>query len=1042
MGLTEYTFRNKTVIYFILVLILFGGVVSFNQLGQLEDPDFSVKKAVIVTSYPGASPKEVELEVTDRIEKAVQEMTQLKNLHSISRAGQSIISVDIRDEYWEDRLQQVWDELRRKVRDVRQTLPPGVEEPFIGDDYNFVYGFLLALTGDNYSYRDLEKYANDLKQDLGLVDGVSRVELWGVQQKVIYLDIAEQQMSESRITGHNFVSTLQQQNLVVNAGGVDVENERMRVAPTGAFSSPLDIGELYLHPIPPPKTPGMQEGQPTTSQGTEPKNELIRIKDIADVSVGYLDPPTALMRYQGKPSIGIALANRAGGNVVQTGLNIDQEIKKLKRELPAGLEISKVSWQSEHVERSINDFLINLVEAVVIVLVVLTLAMGWRMGVIIGSGLILTIFATFILMAIYKIDLHRISLGALIIALGMMVDNSIVVADGVAVRIKQGMDRTKAAIEAAKLPAIPLLGSTIIATMAFFPIYLSQASAGEYAGSLFVVVAFALIGSWLIAMTITPLQCFDILPEEKEGTTESEDEQYKGKVFILYRNSLIKAIRYRWVFTGVMIGLLVASGVGFGFVKQMFFPDSSRNQLMVDFWFPQGTRIQFVSEKIKETEKKLIKDERTTAVTSFIGMGPPRFYLAVDPEKAYSNYAQLIVNTPSFDEIDPLIADLSPWLDASYPGAMTRIRKYGVGPGDAWKFEWHITGPAQASLEKLREIGEEAVTILQKSPFVSESKTAMMNKVRRLEIDYNQVQGRWIGIDRKDIAHATRRSQDGEVVGLYRERDDLFPILLRHTERERKDAINMKTLQIKSPSSAESVPLSQVSKSIGPEWEDPLIIRWNRHRANTVQAAPMTTYPTLKAAVEKEIMAIPLPPEYSWSLRGEDASTRESQEQLIPGVMPSVVIILVILVALFNAFRPPMIILLTLPFALIGITFGLLGTGSEFGFMALLGAMSLSGMMIKNAVVLLDQINIELGLGRRRFDAVERSAVSRLRPVLLAAATTVLGMIPLIQDVFWRSMAVTIMSGLTFGTILTMYLVPVLYCILFKVRQRRKKYES
>lgn len=1039
MGLTEYAFRNKTLSYFMLGLILVGGVFSFKQLGQLEDPDFSVKKAVIMTSYPGASPEEVELEVTDRIEKALQEMTQLDHLHSISKEGLSIISVDIRQEYWAARLQQVWDELRRKVRDVRAKLPPGVEEPFIGDDFNFVYGFVLALTGDGYTYQELEDYADDLKKDLGLVDGVSRVDLWGVQKKIIYLDVAEQQMSESRLTGENFVSTLQQQNLVVDAGGVDVENKRMRVAPTGAFTSPLEIGELYLHPSPVPMTDEMQEGQPTATRGTQPAHELIRIRDVAEVTVGYLDPPSTLMRYQGKPAIGISLANRAGGNVVQTGRNIDKRLEELISELPAGLEVSRVSWQSDVVQQSINDFMVNLAEAVVIVLVVLTLAMGWRMGVIIGTGLVLTIFATFILMAIYKIDLHRISLGALIIALGMMVDNSIVVADGIAVRIKQGMDRTKAAIEAAKLPATPLLGSTIIATMAFFPIYLSSADAGEYAGSLFVVVAFALIGSWVIAMTITPLQCFDMLPEAKEKP-ESEDEQYRGAFFVLYQKSLIAAIRNRWLFTGAMVGLLVVSGVGFGYVKQMFFPDSSRNQLMVDFWFPEGTRIQDVSEQIKETERLLIEDDRTTAVSSFIGGGPPRFYLPVDPEKPYANYAEIIVNTPSFEEIDPLVADLAPWMESNYPEAVTRVRKFGVGPSDTWKFEWHISGPAQASLKTLREIGDEAVAILDKSPFAREVKTGMMNKVRRLEIDYDQVQGRWIGIDREDIARATRRAQDGEVVGLYRERDDLFPIMLRHTERERKDSVNMATLQIASPKSPESVPLSQVAKSIGPQWEDPLIIRWDRRRANTIQASPNeTTYPSLKSAVGQQIKDIELPPGYEWSLRGEDSSTRESKEELIPGITPTVVIILVILVALFNAFRPPIIILLTLPFALIGVTVGLLATGSEFGFMALLGAMSLSGMLIKNAVVLLDQINIELGLGKKRYDAVERSAISRLRPVLLASATTVLGMIPLIQDVFWRSMAVTIMSGLTFGTILTMLLVPVLYCILFTVRQRRAK---
>ncbi|MHC4798237.1 MAG: efflux RND transporter permease subunit [Planctomycetota bacterium] len=1046
MNLTEFSIRNKVLTYFIVALIAVGGIASFLQLGQLEDPDFTIKKAVVITPYPGASPQEVELEVTDRIEKAIQELPELKHLYSISRPGLSMIKVDIKQEYWSDTLPQVWDKMRSKIRDVTPQLPPGVGKPDISDDFNFVYGFVLALTGSGFSYKEMEDYADELKKELSVVKGVARVELWGVQDKVIYIDAAEKQLSERGITAENFIATLGRQNMVVDAGYMDAQQRRYRVAPTGEFSSPEDIADLYLHPTPldllnlplavstPEAADITQPGQSARTRDLGAPQELIRIRDIAEVRSGYLEPPNSLMRFNGKPAIAIQLANVEGGNVVQTGRNIEKRLNEIMPHLPVGIEITKIAWQSDLVNTAINDFMINLIEAVAIVLVVLALPMGMRMGIIIGTGLVLTILATFILMAVFGIDLERMSLGALVIALGMMVDNSIVVADGIAVRLKQGMDRKKAAIEAASGPAMPLLGATIVAVMAFYPIFASVADAGEYCRTLFIVVAFSLLLSWLIAMTVTPIQCMQMLRVAKSSQGEEVADEYGGKFFTGYRKLLESAIRGRWLFMGAMIGLLLVSVMGFGGVRQMFFPDSSRPQLMVDFWFPEGTRIQEVSAQIKSTEKHLINDERVMNVSTFVGQGPPRFYLPVDPELPYQNYAELIVNTHSFKGIDPLIADLEPWMQANYPGAVTRVRKYGVGVSENWKLEWHISGPATADLKTLRDIGTRAVAILENSPYAKDIKTSMMNPVQKLVPEYDQVRGRWASVSREDIGRATRRAYDGVQVGLYREEDDLYPILLRHTKEERKSATEMDTLQVQPALYTKTVPLAQVTKDIRVEWEDPIINRWERRRCISIQASPKnTTYPSLKNHVIEAFNQLELPPGYEVFLDGQDESTIDAQSSLIPGVIPAVAIILTIIVALFNALRPPLIIILTIPFALIGVTAGLLPTGTPFGFMALLGAMSLAGMMIKNAIVLLDQVNIEQATGKSPYEAVVISGVSRLRPVVLAAATTVLGVMPLLQDVFWISMAVTIMAGLTFGTLLTMFVVPVLYTILFKV---------
>ena len=1027
MSLAQVAIEKRTVTYFAVFLLFVGGIASYFALGQLEDPEFTVKSAAITTTYPGASPREVELEVTDRIEQALQELTQLKEIYSTSRAGFSSVKVDIKDEYSSERLPQVWDEMRKKIRDIEHTLPPGAGTPQIADDFGFVYGFVLAITGDGFTYAELEDYADLLKKELSLVAGVSRVELWGVQPKAIYLDISEKQLAELGLTVENIEATLERQNMVVDAGSIDIQSQRLRVAPTGEFQTPEEIGDLTIRA-------SMADVLSNLTPGTSlPRSgELLHIRDIATVRSGYLEPPPTLMRFNGQPAIGISLANVAGGNLVETGRKIDARLDELIAELPVGVEVTRVAWQSNEVSAAINSFLISLLEAIAIVLIVLTVPMGWRMGVIIGGGLILTILGTFLIMAVLGIDLQRMSLGALVIALGMMVDNAIVVADGVAVRLQRGMDRTKAAIESAASTAWPLLGATVVAILAFYPVFASPANAGEYCRTLFTVIGISLLLSWLLAMTETPLQCIDLLPDPDPSTADADP--YAGKFYQRFRRILENAIRRRRRTIGIVVALLVVSVFGFGGVRQMFFPDSMRAQFMVDYWAPEGTRIQEVASALEGIEAKLSEATGVENVSAFIGAGPPRFYLPVDPQGQTESYGQLIVNTHSYKDVGPVIDEIEPWLEASYPQALIRVRKYGVGPADTWKVEARFSGPAEADPTVLRTLGEKGMRILEANPLAKETRTDMRERVPKIVPEYAQERARWAAIGRDDIASATRRAYDGIQVGLYREGDDLYPILLRNVEMERLQAADLATLQVLPPMSTEPVPLAQVTRDIRMEWEDPIIVRYNRRRAITVQASPdETTFPTLFASVGSEIESLKLPPLYELMWDGEYKSTAEAQEGLIPGIVPSVVVMLFIIVALFNAFRPPLIIVLTIPFVMIGVTAGLLVTRAAFGFVALLGAMSLAGMMIKNAVVLLDQVNADLAEGKSPYQAVVDSAVSRLRPVVLAAATTVLGVIPLLQDLFWVSMSVTIMAGLSFGTVLTMVLVPVLYATLYKI---------
>ncbi|HYI28063.1 MAG TPA: efflux RND transporter permease subunit, partial [Bradyrhizobium sp.] len=665
MNLTAFALENRAITYFAILLILVGGVFCYLQLGQLEDPQFSVRTAVITTTYPGASAEQVELEITDRIETKLQEMVELKNVYSNSRAGLSIIKVDIKSNYWSDRLPQVWDVLRKKVHDIEGTLPPGAGKPKVGDDFGYVFGFLLAVSSDGYTYGELERHVKDLRKELSIVGGVARVDLWGVQEKRIYIDASTAQISELGITPEQVMATLQSQNLMVDAGGVDYRTQRIRVAPTGEFQSPEDIGDLAVVAV------------------SEGRNEIVRIRDFATVTFGYADPPSQLLRHNGRQAIAMALAPGAGENVVHVGQAIDRRLSELTADLPVGIDVERISWQSDQVSESIWAFMLSLIESVAIVLALLALTMGIRAGIIIGiSGLVFPILGSFIVMAIMGIDLHRISLGALIIAMGMMVDNAIVVTDGIMVRIAQGMDRKQAAIEASQGPALPLLGATVVACMAFYPIFASNYDTGEYAGSLFTVVALSLGLSWVFCQTATPLFCIAMLAAPKSG--QAGTDPYQGRFYQAFRKLLAVVIRYRLVFLASMTGLLAVSIVGFKFVPQLYFPDSSRLQVMIDYWAPEGTRIQQTSADLSKIEKYLQGHEATASVDAFIGKGPPRFYLPVSAEDPYTSYAQIIVNTKTPDGVDQLVAEAETWVRENVPEAMVRVRKYAVGAFDDW----------------------------------------------------------------------------------------------------------------------------------------------------------------------------------------------------------------------------------------------------------------------------------------------------------------------------------------------------------------------
>jgi multidrug efflux pump subunit AcrB len=1022
MNLTRATLEKRAISYFSAFLLVFGGLGSYLSLGQLEDPEFTVKTAAITVAYPGASAQQVEQEVIDLIETQLQEMVELKHVYSMARPGLAIIKVDIQNQYWADRIEQVWDKLRSKIRDIEGQLPPGAQKPGIGDDFGFVFGFLIGISADGYSYSELDEYVKTVRKELQVIKNVARVDTWGVQPRRVFLEISETQLSQLGITGDEIQNTLRQQNLVIDAGSTDLQNQRFRMTVTGEFDSPEAIGNLPIV--------GATYKERAQGKGG---NEIIRLRDIAKVTVGYQDPPTTIMRMDGRPAIALALAPVAGVNVVTVGQALDARLREIEAALPIGIELEKISWQSDIISDSISDFMVSLAQAVGIVLVILAATMGLKVGIIIGlSGLVFAILGTMLAMSIMGIDLHRISLGAMIIAMGMMVDNAIVVVDGFVVRLKQGMERNAAAIEAASLPSIPLLGATIVACMAFYPIFASEFDTGEYAGSLFTVVAISLLISWLLSQTLTPLMCVMFLPDPKD---EGDKDPYDTALFRAFGGILERCISKRRIFMLFMLGLLGVSIWGFGKVEQLYFPDANRTQFMVDYWLVEGARIQQTTTGVAEMERELASYEEVALVSSFIGAGPPRFYLPVSPESNYPSYAQLIVNTHTLDQVPPVIDKLNAWLEENNSDALVRVRPYAVGAFDDWKFEARFSGPASADPVILRDLAEQGMAILRDSDYAAELRSNWRTPSRELQLQYNDHRASFAGVSREAVGRTTRRAVDGLTVGLYRENDELIPITMRSDQRVRDSAaMDLDQLQLTQQNSTSTLPLSQVVDGSEFVWQENVIWRWDRRRAITVQAGIRNgTAPRLMADVRDKFEAIPLPRGYTMEWDGEYNSQRESTEALLPGFGPAGVIILFIIVALFNAFRPPLIIIMVIPFALIGITFGLLVTNTPFGFIALLGGMSLIGMMIKNAVVLLDEIDQNLARGLARYQAVKQAAISRLSPVCNAAATTVFGVIPLMSDQFWIGLAVTIMFGLAFGTVLTMLVVPVLYAMLYKV---------
>ncbi|KGK14472.1 multidrug transporter AcrB [Vibrio navarrensis] len=1014
MNIAEYSIKNRVISWLFIIILAIGGVTSFLNLGRLEDPAFTIKDAMIIATYPGATSKEVEEELTYPLEKEIRQLPYIDHITSTSSNGMSQIMVSMKMDYGPDELPQIWDEMRRKINDLKPTLPSGVQSLQIIDDFGDVYGVMIMLSGDGYNYVELKRYADHLTRELELINGVGKVAIAGDQQEMLFVEISLDRLAALNLDMNTVAGLLNQQNNVVASGEVMVNGESLTIRPSGTLTSVEALENLIIH--------GRDTGN------------LIRLKDVATVRRDIQEKPTNVVTFNGKPAISLGISFASGVNVVEVGQKVSQELALLESIKPAGVELNYFYNQAAEVDTSVQDFIVSLAQAVAIVIIVLLFAMGMRSGIIIGLVLLLTVFGTFILMDYNKIELHRISLGALIIALGMLVDNAIVVVEGILVGLKKGRSKVQAAVDIVKQTQWPLLGATVIAITAFAPIGLSQDATGEFMGSLFWVLCYSLFLSWVTALTITPFLA-DLLIKEEEKGSDTEEDPYKGALFVIFSAMLKFALRFRWLTVTAMVGLLVVAVFAFGMVKQSFFPPSNTPMFYVDMWMPQGTDIRQTMLQTEKVEHFIRQHKQVEFVSTSIGQGMQRFALTYQPEKSYEAYAQLQVRALDRESMFALLDELTQALPSQFDKPTFQFKLMEFGPSPASKIEARISGPDP---QVLRDIAKQVEDVLHTDPGARNIRHDWRERTKELVPQFNESKARRLGISKEDLSNTLQMAFGGNTMGLLRDGTHILPIVGRLPESERVDFASMQNVKIWSPSLQTYVPVDQVIDGVTLEWTEPLIQRRDRKRTLSVLAdhdiLSDDTPASLFARIQPKVMALPLPDGYSITWGGEYESSKDAQQALFGSLPMGYLLMFVITILLFNSLKKPLVIWFTVPLSIIGVSFGLLSTNMPFSFTAFLGLLSLSGMILKNGIVLLDQINIELASGKEPYQAIIDSAVSRVRPVSMAALTTILGMIPLMFDAFFGSMAITIMAGLGFATVLTLIVVPVMFAVLFGIK--------
>lgn len=1002
MKIARFSIVNPIYTWIFILFALIGGAFGYLSVGKLEDPLFTLKSAIVVTPYPGATAAEVATEISEVLEAEVQQMDEIKKVTSRNTQGLSVIEVEVQDQYGGDELKQVWDDLRDRVSDAQSDLPSGALPSMVNDDFGDVFGIVYAVSAPGFSDAEIWDIATYLRRNLLTVAGVANVELLGLLQEAIFVEASSQTLSSLGINPGLIVEAINASTQINPTGFVPNGTTNLRVESPSAEDSVSEINGL------------------TFGFG----GEVMNLLDIANVSRERVENPSHILRHNGQEVFTLAVSGLGSENIVSVGERVEAELETLQSLLPVGVTLDPIYEQHRVVDEATGSFLISLALSVGVVIGVLALFMGPRAAVVVGVSLLLTVLATFFAMYLFDVKVERISLGALIIAMGMLVDNAIVIAEGMQQEMRQGRSSVQAADAAAQKTQIPLLGATVIGIMAFAGIGLSPDATGEFMFSLFAVISISLLLSWIVAVTVTPLLGHYMF---KVGGLAADDSGYNGPVFRSYGWVVRMALKIRWLVIAALIGTTVVSVMAFGSVKQQFFPPATTPLFYLDYKAAQGTGIGTTSQDLRVVEEWLLARDDVSAVTASIGRGISRYTLTYNPPDADSSFAQLIIRAKSTDAIPALRSELDQFVINALPWAEVQSKRIIFGPAVSSDIAARFSGPDPVIL---RDLAAQAHAILKDAtPLLHTEYDDWREKEIMTRPIYAEDRAQAAGISRSDVANAIALATNGLPAGTYRERDRLIDIIVRSPRSEAGRSGQMLDQIVYSNAIGGYLPLSQVIDGFEVITANQVIERRNRVPTITVQAnvidglTPPMVFPQVRAQIE----AIPLPIGYKMEWGGEFESAGDAQKSLGQQMPLSFGTMLLITILLFGKLRQTAVIWTIVPMAIIGVSFGLILTGIAFSFTALLGLLALSGMLIKNAIVLVEEIDAQKALGLTQHDAIVTASVSRLRPVVLAAGTTILGMVPLLADAFFAAMAVTIMAGLGFASVLTLVGVPVLY---------------
>lgn len=1007
MNLGQWSVKNNVTVMVILTIVVLEGIFTHATISRKENPEFTVRSAMVTTVFPGASPAKVEQLVTDKLEEKIREMDEIKDVRSQSLTNLSIIMVDIQEKY--KNIPEIWQKLRNKVADAVPGLPEGTLAPMVNDEFGDVFGIVFALTGDGYTYREIKDVSDYVRNQLLKLDTVGKVERYGIQDERIFIDFSNARLAEYGFSPALLAQLLSSQNAIQPGGSAVVGTERVIISATGEFKSLDQLRKTALQ-IP---------GRP----------ESVALADIADIRRGFVDPPAALARFNQSPAIYIAVGMADGKNVMKMGEAVKKRIAEIEAELPVGLDFHILSWQPRFVGRSINEFMGNLLEAFVFVVAVVMMFAGLRTGLVVGALVPLAMMACITLMPLFKVELQKMSIASLIIALGMLVDNGVVVSENMLVRIAAGEDRFSAAGAAVKTLWKPLLSASLTTILAFLPIYIAQSDVGEYCGSLFIVVALTLMASWLLSLTMMPLFCTRFLKPKFQS------QSFETRFYRFYRGALLLCLKAKPLFLLIVVAATLTALWGMKFVPKIFFPPNDREMFVVDFHQPYGTDIDTTVNRLKQLERFLLADEEVVSVGAFVGQAGPRWYLSLYLEDRGANYAQLVVNTKSISGMDRMVAATARYLDENFPDARHSVLKLENGPIVGAPIQIRLSGD---DIQTLYGIRDKVVGAISRIPGVTNIRDDWGEWHTKLEVDVRQEHAKRAGFSSRDIALSLQMQLSGLTATDFREGKEIIPIVLRTKEAYRKDLGKIDGLNVYSFQDGRSVPLLQVADAY-PEWEPSNIRRRNQTRCMTVKVDVVGRFTSevladVQARIQTLLSTDLLPTGYFLAYGGEAEESGDAQDSLISGIPLAFGLMVILLIAQFNALRPAIIIVLTVFPMFIGITIGLLVTRSPFGFMAILGVVSLFGILVNNAIMMIDQIETEIAEGKSPQDAIFLSAQKRLRPILMTTTTTMIGLLPLsIQGgTLWAPLANVLIFGLAFATVLTLALCPVLYSYLYR----------